>query len=50
MSIRFCSPKVMEIIARERNMEIDEVTKSGGKSKMIVGKKFEYGETRDENL
>ena len=33
----FCSPKVMEIIARERKMDIAEVTKSGGKSKLIVG-------------
>ena len=33
----FCSPRVMEIIARERGIEISEVTKSGGKSKLIVG-------------
>lgn len=33
----FCSPRVMEIIARERGMDIAEVTKSGGKSKLIVG-------------
>lgn len=33
----FCSPKVMEIIARERGIDISEVTKSGGKSKLIVG-------------
>ena len=33
----FCSPRVMEIIARERGMEISDVTKSGGESKLIVG-------------
>ena len=33
----FCSPRVMEIIARERGLEIAEITKSGGKSKLIVG-------------
>lgn len=33
----FCSPRVMEIIARERKISITEVTKSGGKSKLIVG-------------
>ena len=33
----FCSPRVMEIIARERGMDIAEITKSGGKSKLIVG-------------
>ena len=33
----FCSPKTMEIIARERRVPISEVTKSGGASKIIVG-------------
>lgn len=33
----FCSPRVMEIIARERDMDIAGITKSGGKSKLIVG-------------
>lgn len=33
----FCSPRVMEIIARERGVAITEVTKSGGESKLIVG-------------
>ena len=33
----FCSPRVMEIIARELGIAITEVTKSGGKSKLIVG-------------
>ncbi|WP_317853838.1 NAD(P)/FAD-dependent oxidoreductase [Chakrabartyella piscis] len=33
----FCAPRVMEIISREKNMDIAEVTKSGGNSKLIVG-------------
>lgn len=33
----FCSPKVMEIIARERKISMSDVTKSGGASKLIVG-------------
>lgn len=33
----FCSPRVMEIIAREQDMNITEVTKSGGESRLIVG-------------
>ena len=32
----FCSPKVMEIIARERNVAMTEITKSGKESKLIV--------------
>lgn len=34
----FCSPKVMEIIANERGMDITEITKSGGNSRLIVGR------------
>ena len=34
----FCTPKTMEILARERGINIDEITKSGGKSQIIVGK------------
>ena len=33
----FCSPRVMEIIARERGMDQMEVTKSGGNSIIVVG-------------
>lgn len=33
----FCSPKTMEILAREVPMEMSEITKSGGKSAFIVG-------------
>ena len=33
----FCSPRTMEILAREVPMEMNEITKSGGKSTFIVG-------------
>ena len=33
----FCSPRVMEILARELNLPLSEITKAGGKSKIIVG-------------
>lgn len=33
----FCSPRVMEILARELNLPLSEVTKAGGQSKIIVG-------------
>lgn len=33
----FCSPRVMEILARERGMSLHDVTKSGGKSQIIMG-------------
>lgn len=34
----FCSPKTMEIIAREKNMSYLDITKSGGKSNIVVAK------------
>lgn len=33
----FCSPRTMEILARELNMDISEVTKSGGASRIVTG-------------
>lgn len=33
----FCSPKTMEIIARELNVSMFDITKSGGDSKIVVG-------------
>ena len=33
----FCSPRVMEILARELGVDQSEITKSGGDSKIIVG-------------
>lgn len=33
----FCSPRTIEILARERGVDPSEITKSGGNSKIIVG-------------
>lgn len=33
----FCSPRVMEILARELGVPLSEVTKAGGRSKIILG-------------
>ncbi len=33
----FCSPKVMELLAGERNLNVSEITKSGAGSQMIAG-------------
>ena len=33
----FCSPRVLEILARELGVPMSEITKAGGKSKLIVG-------------
>ena len=33
----FCSPRVMEILARELGLSLSDITKSGGNSKIIVG-------------
>ena len=33
----FCSPRVMEILARESGKSIREITKAGGASKIVVG-------------
>ena len=33
----FCSPRTMEILARECNMSMYDITKSGGESKIVVG-------------
>lgn len=33
----FCSPRVMEILARELGVEQSQITKSGGASRLIVG-------------
>ena len=33
----FCSPRTMEILARERHMSMFEITKSGGDSKIVTG-------------
>ena len=33
----FCSPRVMEILSRELGVPMEEITKSGGKSRLICG-------------
>ncbi len=33
----FCSPRVLEILARELGLPLEEVTKSGGSSRLITG-------------
>ena len=37
----FCSPKVVEILARELNLEVSQITKMGGISTYITGKNKE---------
>lgn len=34
----FCSPRVMDILSRELNIPVDKITKSGGNSKVLVGR------------
>lgn len=34
----FCSPRTMEILERELNMKMEEITKSGGDSKIVTGR------------
>ncbi len=34
----FCTPRIMEIIARELKIDFDDVTKKGNDSKLIVFK------------
>ncbi len=34
----FCTPRVMEIIARELSIDMQQVTKRGGKSNIVVGR------------
>ena len=33
----FCSPRTMEILSRELNLPMGEITKSGGESRFVVG-------------
>ena len=32
----FCSPRVMEILHRELNLPLEEITKSGGRSNIVL--------------
>ena len=34
----FCGPYVMELISREAGIPMEEVTKNGGESKMVIGR------------
>ncbi|MGI5869387.1 MAG: NAD(P)/FAD-dependent oxidoreductase [Kiritimatiellia bacterium] len=40
----FCTPRLLEILAEELGIRIDEVTKCGGASNVVVGPLFEAGE------
>ena len=33
----FCSPRVLEILSRELGVPMEQITKSGGNSRLIVG-------------
>ena len=37
----FCTPKTMEILKRELGVRMEEITKSGGNSRIILGKNKE---------
>ena len=34
----FCSPRVMDILSRELQLPMEEITKFGGHSNLVVGK------------
>ena len=34
----FCSPKVMDILVRELGISMEQVTKSGGDSHIVIGR------------
>jgi len=38
----FCCPRVAEILSRELNIPLDEITRHGGESKLLVGKTKEF--------
>ena len=46
----FCSPKTMEDIARECGIPVDDVTKSGGDSKIIVGENKDIYQTKAQEV
>ena len=39
----FCSPRVMDILSRELGVPIDSITKSGGDSKILIGRTKDEG-------
>lgn len=44
----FCAPKVMEILAQELGIDLSEITKSGGNSRIITGSREEAAEKEGE--
>ena len=44
----FCSPRVMEILSEELNMDMMRVTKSGGESKVLTGRIEDEKQAEDE--
>ena len=38
----FCCPRVAEILSRELGIPLEEITRHGGKSKLLVGKTKEF--------
>ena len=43
----FCTPSAVEILARELGIPTEQVTKSGGGSRLLTGKTREGGEQHD---
>ena len=43
----FCSPRVMELLARELHIPLEQVTKSGGRSTFIVGENKAFVEEEE---
>jgi glycerol-3-phosphate dehydrogenase len=43
----FCTPKVMELLARELSVSLEDITKFGGGSKLMLGRNKEIGQTKD---
>ncbi|MDF2820984.1 MAG: putative dehydrogenase [Clostridiales bacterium] len=39
----FCTPKIMEILARELQINLEDISKSSGESNLIIGKNKEIG-------
>ena len=44
----FCSPRVLEILCREWNMDPTEITKCGGNSRIVTGRLGQREETRHD--
>ncbi len=42
----FCAPRIMELLQRELSMSLEEITKSGGSSRIVTGR---FKESTEEN-